>query len=156
MKIRNFVIKDRKNRQGLPDVCSKNLLIHNSIATKCIVHAKSQQKIQKLKSLPLKKKMLRLDDDDVCRDKKELIDKSVGSNSPVFDICEDVPKAVKSFVNFQVKSASPMIHSSQSRILSNKSLPKIHLSVTSPFYSQKKDFRVLLVGQKIFSRLIFK
>ena len=159
MKLSNLFVKDRKATYLVPYKFSKNSLISGSIATKSVIHIKVKQNTKKLKNPIAKKKLKHLTKlhTEQNLQKQELIDKSVGSNSPVFETSERMPKIVKSLMNFdQVKAISPIIHSAQSRSESQKSFIHQNISITSPFYSKKKDFRVLLVGQKVFPKLKFK
>ena len=159
MNVRNLFMKDRKVKYLLPHEFSKHSLINGNIATKSVIHIKLKENTKKVKNPIVKKKLIHLNKIKIERnlEKKKLIDKSVGSDSPVFELSERMPKIVKNLMNFdRVKIISPIIHSAQSRSESQKSFIQKNISITSPFFSKKNDFKVLLVGQNVFSKLKFK
>jgi len=76
-----------------------------------------------------------------------LVDKAVGSSSPIFDSFQptNLPQ-----------SSKPIL--SRTRLSSSSKPSKRFktLNITSPVFSPRKDFKVILAGEHIFSSIILK
>ena len=76
-----------------------------------------------------------------------LVDKSVGSMTPLFFYSKPLPKVLKTFENYQSKQVET-IHSFRSRCKSQKLLPHQQIPNSGKCYTQHPAFRGIMVGHK--------